>query len=405
MSDRVAITTYSTKPRGGVVHTLELAESLSALGVDTTVVAMGDPDQGFFRRVDVPVVVIPAPPRQDTLEERVFAWIGAMQQGLADLMPGFTVVHAQDCISARAANAVRKAGSPGADVTLVRTVHHVDDFTTQALIDCQAAAITEPDHVVVVSEMWRRQLWADYGVEATMITNGVRHERFAAANVDPTAAAACRDRLGVADRHLFLTVGGIEPRKGSKHLIEALAAVKAGKGPSASPVLAVVGGHSFQDYTPYREAVLASFGSLGLELGTDVVMLGTVPDDELPTWFHAADSFVFPSLNEGWGLVILEAQAAGLPVLVSDIEVFGEFLEDGTNALMTAAGDAGSIAAAMRRLIDDAGLRRRLGSAGPASAARFSWEATARSHIELYSAITDGSIHAPSSAPYRQPAS
>ncbi len=405
MSDRVAITTYSTKPRGGVVHTLELAESLSALGVDTTVVAMGDPELAFFRPVDVPIVVIPTPPRQDTLEDRVFAWIAAMERGLGEIMPEFTIVHAQDCISARAANAVRTGGSPAADVTLVRTVHHVDDFTTQALIDCQAAAITEPDHIVVVSEMWRRQLRADYDVEATMIANGVRHDRFAAANVDRAAAAACRDRLGVGDRHLFLTVGGIEPRKGSKHLIEALAAVKADMGPSASPVLAIVGGHSFQDYTPYREAVLASFGSLGLELGTDVIMLGTVPDDELPAWFHAADSFLFPSLKEGWGLVVLEAQAAGLPVLVSDIEVFGEFLEDGTNALMTTAGDARSIAAAMRRLINDAGLRRRLGSAGPASAARFSWEAAARSHIELYTAISDGSFHLPDSVPDRKPAS
>lgn len=405
MSSRVAITTYSTKPRGGVVHTLELAESLGALGVDTTVIAMGDPKHGFFRRVDVPILVIPAPPWQDTLEDRVFSWIDAMQQGLAEIMSEFTVVHAQDCISARAANALRTGGSLKTDVTLVRTVHHVDDFTTQALIDCQSAAITEPDHVVVVSEMWRRQLWVDYGVQATVITNGVRQERFAAANVDPTAAASCRDRLDVGDRHLFLTIGGIEPRKGSKHLIEAFAAVKADMGASASPVLAVVGGHSFQDYTPYREAVLTSLEPLGLELGTDVVLLGTVPDNELPAWFHAADSFAFPSLNEGWGLVVLEAQAAGLPVLVSDIDVFREFLEDGTNALMTAAGDVGSIAAAMRRLIDDEGLRRRLGSAGPASAARFSWEATARSHIELYAAITNGSIHAPSPAPHRRSAS
>ena len=93
MSLRVALTTYSTKPRGGVIHTLELAESLVELGVDTTVIAMGDPAEGFFRPVKVPVEIIPAPQWRDTLEERVFAWIEAMSRGLSRLAPTFDVVH------------------------------------------------------------------------------------------------------------------------------------------------------------------------------------------------------------------------------------------------------------------------------------------------------------------------
>ena len=134
---------------------------------------------------------------------------------------------------------------------------------------------------------------------------------------------------------MYLTVGGIEPRKGSRYLVEALGMLKAG--PGRAPMLAVVGGHSFQDYRAYRDEVLGSLGSHGLRLGDDVVLVGTVPDSELPGWFGAADSFVFPSISEGWGLVVLEALAAGLPVVASDIEVFREFLTHDVDAVLTGA--------------------------------------------------------------------
>ena len=131
---RVALTTYSIKPRGGVVHTLELAEALHAKGIDVTVIAMGSPDGRFFRDITVPYKIIEAPAWLDSLEDRVFSWIDAMEAGLADMGHMFDIIHSQDCISARAAARVRDAG---ADFRLIRTVHHVDDFTTQALINCQ----------------------------------------------------------------------------------------------------------------------------------------------------------------------------------------------------------------------------------------------------------------------------
>src|SRR5699024_353619 len=99
------------------------------------------------RTVEAPVHIVEAPVWGDTLEERVFRWIDALSADLTELAPRFDVLHPQDCISARAAARVRDAGAP---VTVVRTVHHVDDFTTRALIDCQNAAITEPDEVLVV---------------------------------------------------------------------------------------------------------------------------------------------------------------------------------------------------------------------------------------------------------------
>jgi len=375
---RVALTTYSVKPRGGVVHTLELAEALQAAGLDVSVVALTEEGRGFFRHVDVPVHLVDAPPAAPTLEERVFSSIAALTAGLSEIGHRFDIVHSQDCISARAAARVRDAGTP---YRLIRTVHHVDDFTTQALIDCQRNAIIEPDDVLVVSRLWQDQLLRDYGVRASIVTNGVRSDRFGA-GISVQRRRQLRRRIGADDRFVFLTVGGIEPRKGTAHLVEALAHLKATH--PNPPMLAIIGGHSFQDYRAYREGVLGSLESSGLRLGEDVVLLGTVSDHELPEWFAAADGFAFPSMKEGWGLVVLEAMAARLPVVTSDIPVFHEFLTHERDALMTGAGDSASLAEGLARLVDDEVTRRRLAHRGPAVAATYSWAGTAAQHLELY---------------------
>lgn len=380
---RIALATYSVRPRGGAVHSVELAEALAAEGADVTLVALGDPAKGFFRPAEVPVRIVEAPDTKGTtLAERVFSHVDALAAGLAEMADRFDIVHTQDCISARAAARVRDSG---AAFSVVRTVHHIDDFTTPALIECQDAAIVEPDRVLVVSEPWRRRLLDEYGVEATVVPNGVRAERFAASAQPAGIRDRLRAQIGAGDRHLHLTVGGIEPRKGSRYLIEALGMLK--RQPGQPPMLAVVGGHSFQDYRGYRDEVLGSLEGLGLSLGDDVVMVGTVPDEELPGWFHAADSFVFPSVNEGWGLVILEALAAGLPVVASDIEVFRGFLTDGTDAVLTAAADPASLAQGMAQVRNNPELANRLRANGPATARRYTWTAAARHHLEIYAEV------------------
>ena len=306
----VGLVTYSVKPRGGAVHTVHLAEALHTAGYPVRVIALGDPGIGFFRPVQAPVTIIPAPPALPTLEERVFASVAALAGGLGSLAADYPVLHTQDCISARAACQVRDAAR-GTDPTIpttptvLRTVHHVDDFTSPSLIECQRQAILEPDRILVVSEHWRDLLRREYGTAAEVVHNGVDTARFQQA--DPGLAAALRRRAGAADRPLILSVGGIEPRKGSDTLVRAIAALKqAGR----RPVHAVVGGHSFQDYRAYRDRVLASLPGLGLRLDDDVILLGTVPDAELPAWYAAADVFAFPSTKEGWGLALLEAMSA-----------------------------------------------------------------------------------------------
>jgi glycosyltransferase-like protein len=369
--------TYSSKPRGGVVHAMHLAEALHEIGVDVHLYALGDPAEGFFRPTRVPHTIFPAPTAEGTLEERVFRAVAAMRDGLRDAVAGLDVLHAQDCIAARAAVDLRgAAGGPW----IVRTVHHIDDFTTAALVDCQHRSIVRPDRVLVVSEHWRRVLREDYGIEAVVVPSGVDLDRFRRTGSDDPGAP--RDRVVPGDRFVFLTVGGIEPRKGSLELVEALGRLRREAPPG--PAVVVVGGHSFQDHAPYRERVFARMGEIGVEPGRDLVVLGTLPDAELEAWYRAADGFVFPSVREGFGLVVLEAMASGLPVVATDIPVFREYLVHGRDALLAEAGNAASLAGEMGRLMRDAALRERLGAAGPSSAARFSWSRSARRHREIY---------------------
>ena len=384
------LVTYSVKPRGGVVHTLALAEALHQAGHPVRVIALGDPAVGFFRPVHAPFTIIPAPPVLPTLEERVFASVNALAKGLGSLAAQYPILHTQDCISARAACQVRdiaRGPDPAGwkvavrEPVVIRTVHHVDDFTSPSLIDCQRQAILEPDRILVVSEYWRDLLRRDYGTVAEVVHNGVDAARFQAA--DRTLAAALRHRIGAADRPLILSVGGIEPRKGSDTLVQAIARLcRSGR----RPVLAVVGGHSFQDYRDYRERVLSSLPDLGLGLDDDVVLLGTVADTELPAWYAAADVLAFPSTKEGWGLAVLEAMGAGLPVVASDLPVFREYLRPGRDALLVPVNDASALAVALSAVLGDRRLAGRLRSAGFAVSARYSWARSAAQHQAIYAA-------------------
>jgi glycosyltransferase-like protein len=391
MSPPVLLVCHSTRPRGGLVHTLSLGEAMLAQGVDVHLVALGDPAVGLFRPTPLPHTVVPAPPPAETLEERVFAAVDALEAALSLLCPpGLVVLHAQDCIAARAACRIRDGHAltgprPGCTV-VVRTVHHVDDFTTPALIECQRRAVLDPDRLLVVSDHWRKLLEADYGVEAAVVRNGVDPDRFGHGNAGERDEFRARAGAGPGT-FLILTVGGIEPRKGSVTLLEAMGEIAATANGSR-PVLAVVGGHTFFDYRAYRDNALARLPELGLEEGRDVLLLGTVSESDLGAWYRAADAFAFPSVKEGFGLVVLEALAAGLPVVASDIPVFAEYLEDGHSALLVPPGDPAALASALSRLAGDPALRRRLAAGGRPLVDRFTWAASAATHREIYADAT-----------------
>ncbi|HZI38425.1 MAG TPA: MSMEG_0565 family glycosyltransferase, partial [Acidimicrobiia bacterium] len=83
----VFLVCHSTRPRGGLVHTLSLGEALLAQGIDARLVAIGDPAAGLFRPTPLPHTIVPSPPPGETLEERVFAAVDALEAALSLLCP------------------------------------------------------------------------------------------------------------------------------------------------------------------------------------------------------------------------------------------------------------------------------------------------------------------------------
>ena len=358
---KIALLSYSTKPRGGVVHTLALAEALARAGEDVTVWTLGrDGDTGFFRPVDPRVRLAIVPFGDLGPDEGVGARI---LRSIAVLRSGFTpepydVVHAQDCISA---NAVDQC---------VRTVHHLDQFTTPELIACHDRAITRPFGHICVSRAVADELYAGWGIRATVIPNGVDAERFAlAAGPDGNASAArqrWRDRLG----RYVLAVGGIEPRKGSLDLLEAYALL-AESDPDLRLVIA--GGETLFDYRDYR----AAWDKRATELDVSPLVLGPVVHDELPSLVAAADVFCFPSVKEGFGLAAMEALAAGVPVVTRDLPVLREVFRDAARFAADPPGFADQMLAALH---SPASHR----SSGQTLAAHYTWDAAAAAHLDLY---------------------
>jgi glycosyltransferase-like protein len=353
---RIALLTYSTRPRGGVVHTLALGEALAAAGDDVTIWALGR-GGGFYRDVDPRVRsrVIPFPEREgEGVGPRILRSIDLLAAELRHAGDPYDVVHAQDCISA---NAALRAGLP-----CLRTVHHLDDFTTPELAACHERAIVGPAAHVCVSAAVAAELAAGWGIHATVIPNGVDAARFAAA--DP---APWRARLG----RYVLAVGGIEPRKGSVELVEAYAVLRRGR-PDVRLVIA--GGETLFDYRDYR----ARWERRATELGVEPLVLGPVPDADLPPLVAGAAAFAFPSVKEGFGMAALEALAAGVPTVVADLPVFRELFAGAVAFARTPAELADALAAALTA--PDA--RRR--AAGRRLAARHTWTAAAAAHAALY---------------------
>jgi glycosyltransferase involved in cell wall biosynthesis len=235
-------------------------------------------------------------------------------------------------------------------------------------------------------------LWADRAMRPlTTRTICVAHSELAAGvrartcRADATVVIPNGVRLdGPRRRHpatpdgpaTVLAVGRLRAPKDFLTLVRASARLPAG----SARVLVVGDG-------PDRDELEREIGRLGLE-GT-IALLGERAD--VGELLAAADVFVLPSRSEGMPMSVLEAMAAGLPVVASDVGGVAELVADGATGLLVPAGEPAALARALARLLDDRALRERMGAAGRARARdRFDLPELRAAHLELYARVLSG---------------
>ncbi len=180
---------------------------------------------------------------------------------------------------------------------------------------------------------------------------------------------AFRQQRGLPERFV-LCVGTLEPRKNHTRLVEALARIYDGESK-----LVLVGGKGW-----LYDKLFARVEALGLS--DAVVFPGYVTNEELPLWYNAATAFAYPSLYEGFGMPILEAQACGTPVMTSNVPPLPEAAGDA--ALMADPYDVEALATNLDRLLTDRSLRSELRERGLAHARQFTWMRTAQETARAY---------------------
>jgi glycosyltransferase-like protein len=374
---RIAMLAHSTNPRGGVMHALCLAEALSDLGHHVVLHAPDASGRGFFRAARCELRPFRVEPARPGLVAMVKQRIGDyLRHFEADGTCDFDLFHAHDGISGNALATLKEGARIPA---FLRTVHHVDDFADPHLMALQARSIEAADALFTVSNHWRDWFTAR-GRQAVNVGNGVDTTRF-----KPHGDAAHQtipDGFPWPAGPVFLAIGGVERRKNTLGILKGFAQVLRER-PDAG--LCIAGGVSLLDHSDYRQEFETELRR-DRKLARAVTLLGAVKDESMPALLRSADALVFPSRVEGFGLVVLEAMASGVPVILSDMPPFTEYVPPQA-AIWCDPLNAASIGAAMLRSLAPGG-RPRMISAGIDVATRHDWRTVALAHLSTYRTLS-----------------
>jgi D-inositol-3-phosphate glycosyltransferase len=205
----------------------------------------------------------------------------------------------------------------------------------------------------------------------------------------PGAAALARRRLGLpADADVLLFVGRIQPLKAPDVLLRAVERMLVHEPWRRDRlVVSVVGGPSGSGLERPEE-----LQKLAGELGISDVVTFHPPASRpvLADWYRAADLVAVPSFSESFGLVAVEAQACGTPVVAADVGGLRTVVRDGETGLLVPGHDPGLWSRALAGLVDAPAARDRMAAAAWAHARRFSWDATADATLDVYRAAAAG---------------
>lgn len=234
--------------------------------------------------------------------------------------------------------------------------------------------VQHSDHVIAISEVIRAETLR-YGIpdkKVTVIQNGVDIERF---DVSDKVRASVRKRLGFKDDDVVIGyIGRVEPHKNVGELVRAVEGLKG----DAKVRLLVVGGGE----------ALTNVKAAAIALKDRARFTGFVNYEDVPQYYAASDIIVYPSIYEPLGNVVLEAMAAGRPILASEVDGIPEIFVEGAGFLFEPKAE--DIRARLQEVVDDPELRKRMGEKGRSSVGANSWRNVARKTVKVCKRVLDG---------------
>lgn len=357
---------YTWDVPGGVqAHVRDLAESLIDLGHEVSVLSpVDDPDEA-----DLPPYVVPAGravpvPYNGSVARLVFGPLSLARTRRWVREGGFDVLHVHEpTVPSVSMLACFAASGP-----IVATFHTATarSRALQVFGTALQPALEKVIGRIAVSPAARRVVVEHLGGDAVLIPNGVDVSRFEGAQPLP----------GRDDRPTVVFLGRIdEQRKGLAVLLEALPEL-ARLVPDVRLLVAGPG-----DADDVREAVPPS-------LRDRVELLGLVSEQDKPRVFASGDVYCAPNTHgESFGIVLVEAMAAGTPVVASDLEAFRRVLDDGRAGVLVPVRDPGALAAGLGALLQDPARRAQLAAVGRRAVRAYDWSTVTRQIVEVYETV------------------
>jgi phosphatidylinositol alpha-mannosyltransferase len=364
---------YSWDIPGGVqAHVRDLAETLIGLGHEVSVLAPGDEDaQGLPPYVHTAGRALPIP-YNGSVARLQFGFVSAarVRRWLRD--GDFDVVHVHE----PAPPSLSLLTCMIHDGPLVATFHIA---TTRSRVLSMFDSVLQPffeklSGRIAVSDAARKVIVEHLGADAVVIPNGVAVDRYATAEQLPGYPRQ-GGTVGFVGRY-------DEPRKGMDVLVGALTDVV----PSHPDVQLLVAGRG--DADEFRD-------SLPGAVADRVVMLGQVSEADKARLLRSVDVYCAPNTGqESFGIVLLEAMAAGAPIVASDLEAFRRVLGGDEAGLLVPPGDADALAAALRGLLGNPARRAELARAAAERVGPFDWSGIARQVLRVYDLAIAGASSA-----------
>jgi len=275
----------------------------------------------------------------------------------------------------------------------VITIHHLARTTLKALEtslfdriknprrETGISPLVEPlcirraDRIIAVSQFTKQDIMDVFNIPDSrieVICHGAYPENYV---FSEEARVKLRSALGIKSQPMILFVGRLVPRKGVDILLRALPQVLR----ETEVKLVLAGSGNQHEYQHLAQA---------LGIPDKLCFLGRVPDDTLRLLYSSCDLFVLPSRLEGLGIVVLEAMAAGKPIIATSVGGIPELIESGQNGILVEAGDEGKLASAIVKVLSDKSLARVIGENNMKKVReRYSWEVAARKAERLYNEL------------------